>query len=233
MTDRRYTDEEVAAIFERAAKSDASTSPVLHDQSGLTLAALQEIGREAGISPEAISRAASSVQQSGRATSERFLGLTVGVAQTAEFDRPFSDQEWEALVGRLRDNFNAKGRIRQDGGFREWTNGNLQALVEPTTGGFRLRLRTMKGDARTMMIAGSAAVAMSLISAVATGLGNSATQGGVAVLFAAGVAAFGFGALQLAPWVRRRREQFERLVASVASTDARPEARSLGDGAEE
>lgn len=111
MTDRRYTDEEVAAIFERAAKSEPSTSLVPHANSGLTLAALHEIGREAGISAEAISHAAHSLERSRATTSQTMLGLTIGVGQTVEFERPLSDQDWEALVARLRETFNAKGRM--------------------------------------------------------------------------------------------------------------------------
>jgi hypothetical protein len=46
MSERRYTDEEVAAIFERAAETEHTTLPVPAVGKGLTLAALQEIGRE-------------------------------------------------------------------------------------------------------------------------------------------------------------------------------------------
>ncbi len=69
---------------------------------GMTLAALQDIGREVGISPDSLSRAA----------------------------RSFSDSDWEVLVADLRTTFEALGAVRYDGPFRQWTNGNLQALAE-------------------------------------------------------------------------------------------------------
>ena|SRR5712664_49430 len=58
MADRRYDDKEIAAIF-RAATEGAQSSPreVPRDE-GLTLADLQAIGREVGISSEAVARAA-------------------------------------------------------------------------------------------------------------------------------------------------------------------------------
>jgi hypothetical protein len=85
MSERRYTDEEVATIFERAA------------------------------------------------------GLPIGVGRTVELDRPRSDSDWERLVADLRETFEARGMVRYDGPFRQWTNGNLQALIEPTPSGHRLR----------------------------------------------------------------------------------------------
>ena len=121
---------------------------------GLTLAALQDIGREVGISAESISLAARSLDLAGRPVSRKFMGLPIGVGRTVEFDRPLSDSDWERLVADLRETFAARGTVRYDGPFRQWTNGNLQALVEPTPNGHRLRLQTVKGDSRVLMTGG-------------------------------------------------------------------------------
>jgi hypothetical protein len=108
MSERRYNDEEVAAIFERAAETEHSALPVPAEGKGLTLAALQDIGREVGISPESISLAARSLDRTGRPASQKFLGLPIGVGQTVEFDRPLSDSDWERLVADLRTTFEAR-----------------------------------------------------------------------------------------------------------------------------
>ena len=100
--------------------------PVPAEGKGLTLAALQDIGREVGISAESISQAARSLDQAGRAASQRFMGLPIGVGRTIEFDRPLSDSDWERLVADLRETFEARCTGRYDGPFRQWTNGNLQ-----------------------------------------------------------------------------------------------------------
>ncbi len=140
MSERQYNDEEVAAIFQRASETEHAALSVRAEGKGLTLAALQDIGREVGISPEAISLAARSLDEAGRPASQRFMGLPIGVGRTVEFDQPLTDSDWERLVADLRETFEARGTVRYDGPFRQWTNGNLQALVEPTPNGHRLRL---------------------------------------------------------------------------------------------
>ncbi len=65
-----------------------------------------------------------------------------------------SDEEWERLVVDLRETFDARGIVRHDGALKQWTNGNLQVLLEPDEKGHRVRLRTTKGDARGMMVGG-------------------------------------------------------------------------------
>src|ERR1043166_9016157 len=69
MDKRQYNDEEVAAIFERASETDHAALPQSAEGKGLTLAALQDIGREVGISPESIALAARSLEQVGRPAS--------------------------------------------------------------------------------------------------------------------------------------------------------------------
>lgn len=217
MTERQYTDEEVAAIFERASTADRTTLPTTTEGTGMTLAALQDIGREVGISPESIAHAARSLDQAGRPVSRAFMGFPIGVGRTIEFDRPLSDADWERLVADLRVTFDARGTVRYDGPFRQWTNGNLQALVEPTSQGHRIRLQTVRGQSRALMAGGLGALGVAaaiLIGAVATG--DAGTAGGVGFLAAVGLGMFGFGALSLPGWARRRSTQIEEVLARLA-----------------
>jgi hypothetical protein len=62
MSDRRYDDEETAAIFLTAAENPQAAPLHLPSNEGLTLADLQEIGREVGISPEAVAQAAQALE---------------------------------------------------------------------------------------------------------------------------------------------------------------------------
>jgi hypothetical protein len=222
MSERRYNDEEVAAIFERAAETEHSALPVPAEGKGLTLAALQDIGREVGISPESIGLAARSLDQTGRPVQQRFMGLPIGVGRTVEFDQPLSDSDWERLVSDLRTTFEARGTVRYDGPFRQWTNGNLQALVEPTPTGHRLRLQTVKGDSRALMtggvvvLGGSAATLITL--AVTGGLGNAGAATGVGFLALMGIGMFAAGALRVSGWARRRRAQIQEIIARLADS---------------
>jgi hypothetical protein len=220
MRERQYNDDEVAAIFERASKADQTPLPVSSESKGLTLAALQDIGREVGLSPEAISDAAKSLDRAGRSSSRTFLGLPIGVGRTVEFDRPLSDADWERLVADLRETFGARGTIRYDGPFRQWTNGNLQALVEPTPDGFRLRLQTLKGDSRTLMSGGLAilgvAMAASIATAVTGGFGNARSVADMVVMAVMGLGIFSVGALRIPGWARRRMTQIEAVADRLA-----------------
>ena len=113
----------------------------------MTLAQLQEIGREVGIAPVMVAEAAKAIDLLGRPMSRYFLGLPIGVGRTVNLDRKLSDEEWERFVVDLRETFDARGRLKSEGSFRQWTNGNLQALLEPTPTGQQVRLRTLKGAA--------------------------------------------------------------------------------------
>ena len=221
MSERQYNDQEVAAIFERASKTEHTTLPVPAEGKGLTLAALQDIGWEVGISPESISHAARSLEQAGRPASRTFMGLPIGVGRTVEFDRPLSDADWERLVADLRTTFEARGTVRYDGPFRQWTNGNLQALLEPTPKGHRLRLQTVKGDSRALMTGGlvvlGAATATLIASAVAGGLGNPGTVTGAGFMALMGIGMFTTGALRVSSWARRRRAQIEEVIVRLRS----------------
>src|SRR3954469_21839644 len=105
MTERQFTDEEVAAIFKQA--SEAESSATLSSGKGMTLSALQEIGREAGMSPEAIARAALALDTTTAAKPQTILGLPVAVGKTVEVQRKFTDADWQRLVADLRTTFNA------------------------------------------------------------------------------------------------------------------------------
>jgi hypothetical protein len=217
MTERRYSDEEVAAIFEQASTTERTGVPASPEGKGVTLAALQDIGREVGISPEAIAHAARALDHTGRPKSRTFMGMTIGVGQTVEFDRPLSDADWGQLVADLRETFEARGTVRYDGPFRQWTNGNLQALVEPTPSGHRVRLQTVKGDARALMTVGLVMLGMSVATLIAIGLtAGMAEAGSMAGLQAVlGLGMFGIGALRLPAWARRRKAQIDAVLARL------------------
>ncbi len=218
MPERRFNDAEVAAILERAAEAQHTSSrqlPSGEAGEGMTLAELQAIGSEVGIDSRLVARAAHALDKGRRSTSRRFLGLPIGVGCTVDLGRKLSDDEWERLVVDLRETFDARGNIRQEGSLRQWTNGNLQALLEPTSTGHRLRLRTVKGDAVTWITGGLFSVGVSAAGYVALalrGVGDAGNMTGLAFLSLMGVMMFGAGALRLPGWARLRRKQMEDIA---------------------
>jgi hypothetical protein len=227
MAERRYSDEEVAAIFQAAAElqqraaldssaSGAAMVPSGASNEGMTLDQLREIGREVGIPGDLVAQAAGSLDKRGRASVRRFLGLPIGVGRTVALERRLSDAEWERLVVDLRTTFDARGRLTDEGSFRQWTNGNLQALLEPTPTGHQLRLRTMKGDAYAAMTAGLGMFAVSALMLVANALRAPIDNFAPAFMVAAmGAAMFAFGALRIPGWARTRTKQMEEIAERV------------------
>ncbi len=216
MTDRRYTDDEMAEIFRRATESETSV-PMRHTAaSGFSLQELQDIGREAGIADESIALAARSLDHREPTRTVRVLGLPIGVANSAELERHLTDAEWDALVVAARDAFNANGNLRVDGSFRQWTNGNLQMLLEPGATGHRLTLRTRNANLQAQVLGGSAALALGGLMLFGSVFGPTATASGSltgGVMIAASGAAFLATALVRLPiWARRRQEQFSGLI---------------------
>jgi hypothetical protein len=126
---RRYDDKEIAAIFRAAADGPPPSASDVPLDEWLTLAELQSIGREVGLSPDAVARAANALDVRRATESRTFLGLPIGVARTVNLNRRLSDDEWERLVVRLREVFDARGTMRSEGSLRQWTNGNLQVLL--------------------------------------------------------------------------------------------------------
>jgi hypothetical protein len=182
----------------------------------MTLTELQEIGRQVGISGDELANAARAIELRPQATSREFLGVPIGVGLSVELGRKLSEDEWAQLVADLRQTFDAKGVVRQEGPLRYWANGNLQAHVEPTPNGDRVRLRTLKGDGRLRVggaIAfGVLAIGAGLLRAVGIDTGDISQMTIFGVL---GAAALGVGALQLPAWARLRRSQMEEVAKKL------------------
>jgi len=209
----RFNEDEAAEIFARAAEVETSGRHPVSGSGGMTLAELQDIGREAGLSPEAVAHAAASIRSAGTpAPAPTFLRVPIGVARTVSLERPLSDEEWGALVAELRSTFNASGHVSSDGTFREWRNSNLRVQAGPVPGGYQVDMRTYRGSARRLMTAGGVMVGIGAVSLVAGLVFPGVVE--VASVNAAmiGGALFGAGLLQIPAWARRRREQFERIA---------------------
>jgi hypothetical protein len=231
MAERRYDEDETRAIFDSASKVPSLREPggAPSADRGFTLAELQEIGVEAGLDPGRIAEAARALEARTPAPApvRRLAGLPVEVARTVVLPGDFDEDDWNRLVVDLRETFGARGRIRAQGAFREWSNGNLQALVEPTDDGHRLRLRTVKGSAYRAFRLGGFGIFFALVLLVAFLLEGRIGDAwlGAAFLGIFGLGSVGLTALQLPGWSRTRARQMEE-VASRALLRA-------GEGAEE
>jgi hypothetical protein len=218
MTERRYNDREMAAIFRAASEVPQTPERSVPSAEGLTLADLQAIGREVGIPSDAVAQAALALDVRRGAEARTFLGLPIGVARTVNLNRRLSDDEWARLVVQLREVFNARGTTRSDGALRQWTNGNLQVLLEPTETGHRLRFGTMHGAARAAIGAGFAALGVAVTLVVASAVGGHLVDAFPASGFLSllGLGMIASGAVRLPRWARLRGRQMEAIAAEVA-----------------
>lgn len=211
--ERRYDEDEVAAIFEGASAPPVSRGDS-HSATGMTLTELQAIGREVGIAPERIADAAATLDRAPVAIPRRRdFGMALSAAHIVDIPRPLTDREWSLVVADLRETFGARGKESTHGETREWTNGNLHAFVEPTRTGYRLRLGTLKGDALALNRMGAFGIAMGVVvSAVSLVTGDPATAFPGMILGSMGAGAFLVNAVRLPRWVRLREEQMREIA---------------------
>lgn len=229
---RRFDEQEIALILEQASRIDTD-APDEHKRigesagqlagHGLTLAELQSIGEEAGISATAVSRAANAIVRGEHLPPERqtHLGLPVGVARTVVFDRRITDAEWERMVVLFRRTFGASGVLRGEGSLREWGNGRLRASLEPSaSGAHQLRLSTNKSGAATFNVLGTVVSTLGLsllgLVAVKTGFDVSAAWFGPLAIAAGGLSALARNALVLPRWYAERARQMATISAGAS-----------------
>jgi hypothetical protein len=214
MSERRYSEDEVAEIFERATEAQKLAVRPSSSSEGLTLKELQDIGHDVGISPEVVASAARSLEVRSPSPRRTLLGLPIGVGHAVELERPLTDSEWHRLVVSMRETFDARGKLKDEGAFKQWTNGNLEVLLEPTPTGQRLRLRTLKGNATGMIVVGAAHLgfaAFVLVEMLATGTLGERFVGLVTVL-AIGLGLLVPAVVRLPGWARLRQRQMEEIA---------------------
>ena len=164
------------------------------------------------------------------AAARMFLGLPIGVSRTVQLNRRLSDEEWERFVVQLREVFNARGRTRSDGALRQWTNGNLQVLLEPADTGHRLRFGTVHGAASASIAAGIATLGVAAVTAAVTAFSGTLGEAlyGIGFMALMGTGMIASGALRLPRWARLRSRQMEALAAQAATPPAIPPAGDRG-----
>ena len=212
--ERRYRDDEVRQIFALATTGQEGEPAPVSASEGLTLAELQAVGLEVGVEPELVARAAQSLDANREVLPRgRTLGMPISVGRLVELPRNPTDREWELLVTELRTTFGAKGIVSSHGGFREWSNGNLHALIEPTESGYQLRLATVKSGAVEMNLLGGIFFSFAaMLSILLIAKGKPEALALPAFFAAAGVAGLGWNIIRLPRWASRREKQMEQIA---------------------
>ena len=220
--ERRYDEEEVARIF-RIATEERTEAPTRGSSRGLTLAEIQDIAEEVGVSRELVVRAAARVRTPAGAERSGPLGVPIRVRRIVDLPRALTDAEWERLVTLLRRTFDAPGEPHESGNLRAWTNGNLQVMVEPGESGYQLRLSTRKGDVVPFLSVAASMLVIAVILVLLSLLTGGDLDVRAATLLGL-LGAFGIGAnlVRLPFWSRIRARQMDEIAASVSEWVAVP-----------
>ena len=236
---RRYDEDEVRRIFDAATDAEA-TGRTAVPADGFTLAELQEIGAEVGISRELVTRAAQAlagggepgppgavgVAVAGETAFHRVLGFPLGLERAVHLPRMLTDEEWAQIVMDARRRFGAPGRVDGAGSLREWRNGNLHISLAPSGEGAVLSMGTRKGNAGPLAgVAGFFLAFATVLLVVMVLTGEIAAAGAIvapAIIGSMALGALGVNLLGLPPWARRRAAQLEDIGALAQELAARP-----------
>lgn len=221
--ERRYNEKEIAAIFEQATTDQKKAKRNINSENGLTLKELEEIGRETGVAPEFIAKAAARLDSSYQIPEEKKLvGLPVQVNRTVQLPESFSDDDWDRLVVDLHDTFQVSDstKIKADGRIRSWTNENTQVYVEPSGKGYRLRINSSNGLDVMFAMFGSIFLLMSLVfMVIMISKGKFMAEMDDTVLMfilsAVGLGAGGIGAFRIPSWYAKQSERVDGIIDRV------------------
>lgn len=224
-SERRYQDHEIREILDLAIDEESNLQGSVTAADGLTLRQLQEVGQEVGVSPDRIAQAAVVVAARRHApTHETTTWLPTAVERTILLPRNLSDREWEWLVAELRTTFGGKGEVAVQGGMREWTHGRVQAFIDESHTGYRLRLSDVNAASGGIVLGGAILALALMIFVVLLGKADAGFRFIVPAVFTAlGGGLMVGSALSLPRWARRQRDgmlHIEQHVAGLLETAA-------------
>ena len=129
---------------------------------------------------------------------------------------------------RLRGEAHGDGPRLQHRGGELGPDADLQALLEPTSSGERLRLKTLKGSARTYQTIGAAFMGITGLLGVAELFGRAGDPWDLFLLGVIGAAFFVGGRLTVPTWARTRSDQFEDVISRLQRRLTSPPTRTDG-----
>lgn len=216
MTDvRRYDDDEIREIFALASRGEKSDARALPSREGLTLSELQEAGRDAGLEPDRVARAARALdtrhEVQPRGTT---VGVPTAVGRVVQLSSEPTERQWELLVAEMAQTFGGIGAVTGHGSLRHWNNGQVHAFLEPTDTGYRLRLTSNNAAGLTALGMGGVGLAMGaffaiVITAAGKPLGALAFPGAMVL---AAVLAVLWSMLSGPQWAMQLETQMERIA---------------------
>jgi len=198
MTERRFTDKEVALILRRASDLETRTSSTaMASGRGLTLSDLREIAAEAGIDPELVSRAVTEMEgPRGIRTGSLLAGPGTVQREVRAVPEELSREELADLVRVVDEEVRDQGTVQEALGHVRWTSQgrilSTQVSLEPGEGETLMRVEERYNDAIRGILHGLPA-GYGFIFGLAGALEGLHLTLGPGALFVAASAAAGWG----------------------------------------
>lgn len=234
MTERRFTDQEVALVLQRASKLEAETEAGAEGSvgaRGLTMRDLEQIAGEVGIAPALVQRAVSDMDARRGAGGRGGILGPAGVAKMIDVvPRPLDREQMLSLVRAADDALDLPGSVTEALGEVRWSGRDrFQATqVAFATGEQETVIRVQHrytGRAKRVAHFVPSALALMLGSSLVGGTGLVGA-GVVAVAVGSGVVGLGVGRLvwrALCDRARRRAAGLlDMLVSRASERDATP-----------
>jgi len=236
---RRFNEKEVAAIIKRASELQQVESPA-ESATGMSLAELEQIAREAGLDPALVRRAAADLDT--RVTDRRpsaFLGAPTALVLERTIDGEVPAEEYETMVLEIQRELGGVGSASTLGRSLVWTmtgvdrrrvsTRTVQVTVTPRNGRTTIRMEEPLGQLAGGVFGG-------LMGGLGGGTSGISFGIGMAVFDSAPVAAGLIGGMIGASYllartifgrmVRGRGERLQRLMSRLAEHVATTSART-------
>jgi hypothetical protein len=184
MPDRRYDQNELAAILRSAAEAQANETSGASQPDGLTLGEIERVASEVGIDPKFIRGAADNLHQVPTTQGFRLGGTPSQVIIERNIDGNLDDPGWEDVVADLRATFGSEGTISQVGSSREWvgTTDTRTVHLSATPKNGRTRYRLSLRQTGGVILAWTALAVGGLLSSILIGVATDKAGGSALVV---------------------------------------------------
>lgn len=132
-SDRRFTDQEVALVLQRAAELEEQRSLGTTSARGLTLRELHEIAREVGLSAEVIDQAVTAVRAGIRPRGILLLGAPLTNKLVRGVPGRLDEEALQRLVRLIEEHVDATGTVTEALGTVRWTSVSRGHKFDRTT----------------------------------------------------------------------------------------------------
>lgn len=158
MSDRRFTDKEVALILRRASELEDSRGEGSAPGRGLSLTDLQEIAAEAGINPDLIGRAVAELEDRRSLDPVSLLGPTTVSREVRAVPNTVSEDTLAELIRLIDQEVEDQGTLQEVLGAVRWTGKSrflsTQVSLEPSDDETLVRVEERYADALRGMLHG-------------------------------------------------------------------------------